>query len=154
MARSSINLLFSDVLGPQWEFPWVVGYCNVLDLYVNHYSFLGGWAEDIILLLSLPFEPWAIPQFHGVSTSPYSCVSHSNFSNPLRLNPLSPLYSPVGGVLIMTKSLTCVWDYPNQGFKWLSGSMILFSLVKSVIISGTHPFDVGGLLDNLCLMPI
>ena len=55
---------------------------------------------------------------------------------------------------MMTESLTCVWDLPNQGFKLLSGSVILFMLVKSVIISGTHPSDVGGLLDNLFMMPI
>jgi len=41
---------------------------------------------------------------------------------------------------MMIESFTSVWDLPNQGFKWLSGSVTLFPPVKSVINSGTHSF--------------
>ena len=87
-------------------------------------------------------------QFPSVLVSPFSRVSHTNFFNPSHLDLISLLYFLIDRVLM---NLSSGWDLPNQGFKWLSRSVTLFLPVKSVISSGTHPSDVGGLFGNLYL---
>ena len=52
------------------------------------------------------------------------------------------------------ESFIGVWDLLNQGFKWLSGFVTLFSPVKSVINDGTRHSNVRRLLGNLCLTSI